>query len=126
MKFVLRSMPLFQNRKKVKIAKAQAISAQLMQESAKDRVEASLMSLFNEMQQLKDAMNAYDVPLMYRSLDLLKQRQGAPYHKTIHRNRIIRVTAKAGFQLRQPSLAVYRNLLLGGTGSGGGGLQVKV
>jgi len=39
-----------------------------MQESAKDRVEASLMSLFNEMQQLKDAMNAYDVPLMYRSL----------------------------------------------------------
>ena len=31
------------------------------------------MSLFNEMQQLKDAMNAYDVPLMYRSLDLLKQ-----------------------------------------------------
>jgi hypothetical protein len=43
-----------------------------MQESAKDRVEASLMSLFNEMQQLKDAMNAYDVPLMYRSLDLLK------------------------------------------------------
>lgn len=44
-----------------------------MQESAKDRVEASLMSLFNEMQQLKDAMNAYDVPLMYRSLDLLKQ-----------------------------------------------------
>ena len=67
------SLPLFQNRKKVKIAKAQAISAQLMQESAKDRVEASLMSLFNEMQQLKDAMNAYDVPLMYRSLDLLKQ-----------------------------------------------------
>ena len=44
-----------------------------MQENAKDQVEASLMSLFNEMQQLKDAMNAYDVPLMYRSLDLLKQ-----------------------------------------------------
>ena len=64
---------MFQNRKKVKIAKAQAISAQLMQENAKDQVEASLMSLFNEMQQLKDAMNAYDVPLMYRSLDLLKQ-----------------------------------------------------
>lgn len=67
------SLPLFENRKKVKIAKAQAISAQLMQESVKDQAEASLMSLFNEMQQLKDAMNAYDVPLMYRSLDLLKQ-----------------------------------------------------
>ena len=57
---------------------------------------------------------------------ILKQRQGAPYHKTIHRNRIIRVTAKTGFQFRQPSLTVYRNLLLGGTGSGDGGLQVKV
>ena len=56
----------------VKIAKAQAISAQLMQESAKDRVEASLMFLFNEMQQLKDAMNAYDVPLMYRSLEFIE------------------------------------------------------
>ena len=44
-----------------------------MVENGKDQVEASLMSLFNEMQQLKDAMNAYDVPLMYRSLDLLKQ-----------------------------------------------------
>lgn len=67
------SLPLFENRKKVKIAKAQAISAQLMQENAKDQAEASLMSLFNEMQQLKDAMRAYDVPLMHRSLDLLKQ-----------------------------------------------------
>lgn len=67
------SLPLFENRKKVRIAKAQALSAQLMQESVKDQAEASLMSLFNEMQQLKDAMNAYDVPLMYRSLDLLKQ-----------------------------------------------------
>lgn len=67
------SLPLFENRKKVRIAKAQAISAQLMQENAKDLAEASLMSLFNEMRQLKEAMDAYDVPLMYRSLDLLKQ-----------------------------------------------------
>lgn len=67
------SLPLFENRKKVKIAKAQALSAQLMQDSAKEKAEASLMSLFHEMQQLKDAMNVYDLPLMYRSLDLLKQ-----------------------------------------------------
>ena len=67
------SIPLFSNRKKVQIAKAQAISAQLLQEDAKLEVENSLMGLFNEMQQLKEAMNAYDVPLMYRSLDLLKQ-----------------------------------------------------
>jgi len=67
------SIPLFSNRKKVQIAKAQAISAQLMQEEVKLQVENNLMSLFNEMQQLKDAMNTYDVPLLYRSLDLLKQ-----------------------------------------------------
>ena len=67
------SIPLFSNRKKVQIAKAQAISAQLMQEDAKLEVENSLMGLFNEMQQLKEAMNAYDVPLLYKSLDLLKQ-----------------------------------------------------
>ena len=67
------SIPLFSNRKKVQIAKAQALSAQLMQEDAKLQVENNLMSLFNEMQQLKEAMNAYDVPLLYHSLDLLKQ-----------------------------------------------------
>ena len=67
------SIPLFSNRKKVQIAKAQALSAQLMQEDAKLQVENNLMSLFNEMQQLKEAMNAYDVPLLYKSLDLLKQ-----------------------------------------------------
>ena len=44
-----------------------------MQEDAKLQVENTLMSLFNEMQQLKEAMNTYDVPLMYQTLDLLKQ-----------------------------------------------------
>ena len=67
------SIPLFSNRKKVQIAKAQALSAQLMQEDAKLQVENNLMALFNEMQQLKEAMNAYDMPLLYKSLDLLKQ-----------------------------------------------------
>ena len=67
------SIPLFSNRKKVQIAKAQAISAQLMQEDAKLEVENSLMALYNEMQQIKEAMSSYDVPLMYKSLDLLKQ-----------------------------------------------------
>ena len=67
------SIPLFSNRKKVQIAKAQAISAQLMQEEAQLQVENNLMGLYNEMTQLKEAMNAYDVPLLHRSLDLLKQ-----------------------------------------------------
>ena len=67
------SIPLFSNRKKVQIAKAQAISAQLMQEDAQLQVENNLMGLFNEMQQLKEAMSTYDVPLLHESLDLLKQ-----------------------------------------------------
>ena len=66
------SIPLFSNRKKVQIAKAQALSAQLMQDDARLQVENNLMALFNEMQQLKEAMNAYDMPLLYKSLDLLK------------------------------------------------------
>ena len=67
------SIPLFSNRKKVQIAKAQAISAQLMQEDALLHVENNLMALYNEMTQLKEAMHAYDMPLLYKSLDLLKQ-----------------------------------------------------
>ena len=67
------SIPLFSNRKKVQIAKAQALSTQLMQEDAQLQVENNLMGLFNEMQQLKEAMNTYDVPLLHKTLDLLKQ-----------------------------------------------------
>ena len=67
------SIPLFSNRKKVQIAKAQALSAQLMQEDAQLQIENNLMALFNEMQQLKEAMDTYDMPLLYKSLDLLKQ-----------------------------------------------------
>lgn len=67
------SLPLFENRKRVKIAKAQAVSAQLARESIREQAEAGLMAQFNEMQQLKTAMQAYDVPLMHRSLQLLKQ-----------------------------------------------------
>lgn len=67
------SIPLFSNRKKVQIAKAQAVSAQLLQEDARMEKENELMALFNEIQQLKETMNTYDVSLMYRSLGLLKQ-----------------------------------------------------
>ena len=44
-----------------------------MQEDILLEKENELMALFNEIQQLKEAMDAYDVPLMYHSLDLLKQ-----------------------------------------------------
>ena len=67
------SIPLFSNRKKVQIAKTQALSAQLMQEDARLQIENNLMALYNEMQQLKEAMDTYDMPLLYKSIDLLKQ-----------------------------------------------------
>lgn len=67
------SIPLFSNRKKVQIAKAQAISAQLLKEDAQLEKENELMALYNEMKQLKQALDTYDVPLMHRSLALLKQ-----------------------------------------------------
>ena len=67
------SLPLFSNRKKVNIAKAQAISAQLQYENELLEVENQLMAQFNEMQQLKESLDVYDVPLMYKTLDLLKE-----------------------------------------------------
>ena len=67
------SIPLFSNRKKVQIAKAQAISAQLLKEDSQLEKENELMALYNEMKQLKQALDTYDVPLMHRSLALLKQ-----------------------------------------------------
>lgn len=67
------SIPFFSNRKKVQIAKAQALSAQLLKEDAQLEKENELMALYNEMKQLKQALDTYDVPLMHRSLALLKQ-----------------------------------------------------
>ena len=67
------SIPLFSNRKKVQIAKAQALSAQLLKEDAQLEKENELMALYNEMKQLKQALDTYDIPLMHRSLALLKQ-----------------------------------------------------
>lgn len=67
------SIPLFSNRKKVQIAKAQALSAQLLQEDVRLHAENSLMSLYNEVRQLKEALDCYDLGLLHRSLDLLKQ-----------------------------------------------------
>ena len=67
------SIPLFSNRKKVKIAKAQAISAQLTLDNARLNTEAAVQSKFNEIQQLKEALATYDVPLMHETLDMLKE-----------------------------------------------------
>ena len=67
------SIPLFSNRKKVKIARAQAISSQLTLDNARLQAEAAVQSQFNEIQQLKEALDAYDVPLMNETLDMLNE-----------------------------------------------------
>ena len=67
------SIPLFSNRKKVKIARAQAISSQLTLDNARLQAEAAVQSQFNEIQQLKEALDAYDVALMHETLDMLNE-----------------------------------------------------
>ncbi len=67
------SIPIFSNRKKVSIAKAQAISSQLTLENARLKVAAAVQSQFNEIQQLREALDAYDVALMYETLDMLNE-----------------------------------------------------
>ena len=67
------SIPLFSNRKKVKIARAQEVGARLQLDNARLQAEASVQSRYNEVLQLQEAMKAYDVPLMHETLDMLKQ-----------------------------------------------------
>lgn len=67
------SIPLFSKRKRTQIARAQAISAQLQRDDVQLKTEANVQSQFNEIQQLNEAMQAYDIPLMHQTLDLLKQ-----------------------------------------------------
>lgn len=67
------SIPLFSKRKRTQIARAQAISAQLQRDDVRLKTEANIQSQFNEIQQLNEAMQAYDIPLIHQTLDLLKQ-----------------------------------------------------
>ena len=67
------SIPVFSNRKKVKIARAQAVSAQLLLDNARMQAEANVMSQFNETVQLRDAMKVYDVSLMNNTLHMLQR-----------------------------------------------------
>ena len=65
------SIPLFENRGKVKAARARALRTELLRDDAKMSVEASLQALYNEVRSLKNAMDAYDLPLMNHTFDLL-------------------------------------------------------
>ena len=66
------SLPLFSNRKKNKIARAQAVSARLRLDDVRLQTETDVQSRYNELRQLDEAMRAYDVALMTNTLDLLK------------------------------------------------------
>jgi outer membrane protein TolC len=70
--YVGASVPIFQNRKKVAAAKARAVEARLTQQSEKEKAEAQFQALYNEMQQLRAALDVYDLPLMFHTLDVLK------------------------------------------------------
>ncbi len=67
------SLPLFSNRKKNKIARAQAVSARLRLDDVRLQTEADVQSRYNELRQLDEAMRAYDVTLMTNTLILLKE-----------------------------------------------------
>ena len=65
------SLPLFANRGKVKASQARVLSAELAKEDAALTVEATLQALYNEAHSLREAMTAYDLPLMQQSFTLL-------------------------------------------------------
>lgn len=67
------SLPLFSNRKKGKIARLQVESTRLALDNARLQAAADVHARFNEMQQLREAMQAYDVVLMHRTLALLNE-----------------------------------------------------
>lgn len=65
------SLPLFANRGKVRASQARALSAELAKEDAALTAEATLQALYNEAYSLREAMTAYDLPLMQQSFTLL-------------------------------------------------------
>lgn len=67
------SIPVFNNRNKVKAARARQLSAELTQEQVNMKVQAGIQSLYNEASQLGNALKAYDAALMERTLDALMQ-----------------------------------------------------
>ena len=67
------SIPLFANKGRVKAARARALSAELSKEDAVMSVEALLQARYHEVQRLKEAMSAYDLPLMQQSYALLSK-----------------------------------------------------
>ncbi|HIZ87935.1 MAG TPA: TolC family protein [Candidatus Coprenecus pullistercoris] len=66
------SIPLFSSRNKTKIAEARHTAAQSELENARLQAETEITAKYNEMEQIRIAVEAYDVPLMHGTLDALK------------------------------------------------------
>ncbi len=67
------SIPLFANRGKVRQSRMESLSADYEAEQVQIRIEADQHALYNEVCQLKRAMEGYDVALMNQTLDYLNQ-----------------------------------------------------
>ena len=66
------SLPIFSSRNKTKIAEARHTAAQSELENARLQAETQLQSRYNELLQIRSAVQTYDVPLMHSTLDALK------------------------------------------------------
>ena len=73
------SIPLFSSRNKTKIAEARHTAAQSELENARMQAETQLMSKYNEIQQIRSAVEAYDVPLMHSTLRGLRRTPDAQH-----------------------------------------------
>ena len=67
------SIPLFSNSRKVRMAKAQSVSAHNRLAMAKARAQAEASSFIDDIRETKAALDAYDEPLMRETLSLLKE-----------------------------------------------------
>lgn len=67
------SIPLFSNQRKVALAKARSAAAVSSLNAARLQSESEVRSLLNEIDQTRNALDAYDEPLMRETLDLLGQ-----------------------------------------------------
>lgn len=68
------SFPLFENRNRVKIARAQSLSVDLQRESATTKIESEVAQLYQEAQTLRTSMNEYEKTFQaQQDLDMLKQ-----------------------------------------------------
>lgn len=68
------SFPIFENKSKVKVAKAQALNTDFLRESATQRAESEIAQLYREAQTLRTSMNEYEQTFQaQQDLSLLKQ-----------------------------------------------------